>query len=95
MGKLYVGQHLQLTLTGYQSIVGGSAVIQYIRPGTAAIEEIVPTILDDSMAVCRAIFTPALNADPGWWRYWLKLTFADLTIGIGETFRLRLFSVGA
>lgn len=95
MGKIYVGQHLRLTLTGYVSVVGGSAIIQYLRPGSAVVEEIPATILDDSMAVCEALLTPAITTAPGWWRFWLKLTFADATIGIGETFRLRLFSAGA
>jgi hypothetical protein len=95
MGKIYVGANFKLNLLGSVDIAGGTAVIQYLKPGETVAAEVPATILDVPTCLGQGAFTPAINDTPGMWRFWLKPTFADASVAFGETFRLRIYPVGA
>jgi hypothetical protein len=94
MSKIYAGQDLKLTLTGYADITGGSAKIQYMKPGSSVINEKTPIIPTPTIATCFYNFTPTDLDTPGQWTFWLKLTFADSKIGYGEPFKFTIHGLG-
>lgn len=95
MGKIYVGAHFLVNLRGGVDIAGGTAVMQYLKPGATVAAEVPATILDIPTCTAQGEFPPALNDTPGQWRFWLRPTFADGRVSIGEPFRVRIYPVGA
>ena len=95
MGKIYKGQDYRFTLTGGIDITGGSAKIQYKKPGSDVVNEKIATISNPLVAECYYDFVPADNDTSGPLIFWLKLTMADNKIYFGEPFRLGIYEPGS
>ncbi len=94
METIVTGSHLRLTLHGRIDITGGSAVMQYRKPGAAADAELAVDVLDPLQASCQALFVPSVHNAPGVWKTWLKTTTAEDQIGYGKTYRFRSIRPG-
>ncbi len=89
MEQVITGSHVSLTLHGRIDITGGSAVMQYRKPGASADAELTVDVLDPPQASCQALLTPAIHDAPGIWRAWVKTTTAGEQVGYGKTYRFR------
>ena len=95
METVTTGTHLSLTLHGRDDVTGGSAVLQYRKPGATADAELSVTVLDAAQASCLAEITSAIHDAPGIWKTWLKTINALGQEGFGKVYRFRSMRPGS